>query len=215
MGALADVLARSQALGFLGPGLIEEQVAHAEAFVHAIDGGGARRAVDLGSGGGLPGLVLACLLPATSWCLLDGMRRRTAFLLEAVAELDLVDRVQVLTERAEVVGRWPGWRGQADLVVGRGFGPPPVVAECAAPLLSVGGQLVVSEPPDAAGSRWPAEPLAELGLTLEAVVSGPPGFVRLRQRSLAPDRAPRRVGVPAKRPWWPTFHVEPGHAGTG
>ena len=45
----------------------------------------------------------------------------------------------------------------------RSFGPPAATAECAAPLLAVGGLLVVSEPPDGP-DRWPADALAALGL---------------------------------------------------
>lgn len=200
--ALTAVLARSRQLGFLGPGSVVEQRRHAEAFLTAIapvpDGA---VAVDLGSGGGVPGLVLAMALPQFRWILLDGMVRRTRFLEEAVAELGVAERVTVLTVRAEEAGRG-AWRGGAGLVVARSFGPPAVVAECAAPLLAVGGQLVVSEPPASDGERWPAEELAALGLRLDAVVTGPPGFARIRQDRPAPEDVPRRVGVPGKRPRW-------------
>ena len=203
MGDLLDeILARSQALGFLGPGPVAEQRRHAEAFVGALDeppAGGA--AVDLGSGGGIPGLVLATALPQLHWTLLDGMVRRTRFLEDAVGELELTDRVTVRTVRAEEVGRGP-MRGTVDVVVARSFGAPAVTAECAAPLLRVGGQLIVSEPPASSGERWPPAALAALGLMLEAVVAGPPSFVRLRQVAEPPDSVPRRTGVPAKRPRW-------------
>ena len=202
MGELRAVLDRSRELGFLGPGPIEEQLAHAEAFVGALEPAGVRRAVDLGSGGGIPGLVLAVALPDIQWLLLDGMVRRTTFLLEAVAALGLGDQVEVRTVRAEEAGRLPDLRGQHDLVVARGFGPPAVTAECAAPLLAVGGQLVVSEPPASSGDRWPHEGVASVGLAFEALIPGPPTFVRLRQQAVTDPRYPRRVGVPAKRPLW-------------
>jgi 16S rRNA (guanine527-N7)-methyltransferase len=74
-----------------------------------------------------------------------------------------------------------------------------VTAECAAPLLAVGGLLVVSEPPD--GRRWPASALEPLGMAVEGMVRGAAGtFQRLRQVTPCPDRYPRRVGIPAKRP---------------
>jgi 16S rRNA (guanine527-N7)-methyltransferase len=196
------VLARSRDLGFLGPGPIDEQIAHAQAFLGAIEATGVGRAVDLGSGGGIPGLVLALALPGVRWVLLDGMVRRTTFLAEAVAALGLEDRVEVRTARAEEAGRRVELRAGFDLVVARGFGPPAVTAECAAPLLGVGGQLVVSEPPDSSGDRWSADGLATVGLAVETVVAGPPSFVRLRQVELADERYPRRVGVPGKRPLW-------------
>ena len=198
---LDEVLLQSRELGFLGPGPIAEQRAHAEAFLSAIDPVGVSSVVDLGTGGGVPGLVLAQLLPETTWVLLDSMVRRTAFLERAVTTLGLAERVQVVTARAEDVGRTER-RGQSDLVVARSFGSPAVTAECAAPLLRVGGQLVVSEPPRAAAERWPSGQLAVFGLAVEATIAGPPHFVRLRQERKAPRAYPRRSGTPGKQPLW-------------
>jgi 16S rRNA (guanine527-N7)-methyltransferase len=202
LDALDDVLARSRELGFLGPGPVSEQRAHAAAFVDALDPLPATRAIDLGSGGGVPGLVLATLLPTTRWVLLDAMQRRTAFLREAVAILGLGARVTVHTARAEDAGRDLAFRGTADLVVARGFGAPALTAECAAPLLAAGGLLVVSEPPGSTGGRWPDEPLARLGLEPDGVVAGPPSFMRLRQARRTPDEFPRRAAKLGKRPLW-------------
>lgn len=200
--ALDAVLERSRALGFLGPGAASAQRHHAEAFVAVLPEAPAV-AVDLGSGGGVPGLVLAAALPQIRWVLVDAMSKRTAFLTEAVAELGWGERVEVVTGRAEEFAR--ARRGTVDLVVARSFGPPAVTAECSAPLLRQGGMLVVSEPPGSNGVRWPADGLAELGLALVDVVSGPPTFVRLRAAEPCPQQYPRRNGVPAKRP---LFHVE-------
>jgi 16S rRNA (guanine527-N7)-methyltransferase len=155
---LDAVLVRSQEWGFLGPGPVGPQRTHAAAFLTAIDADDVTAALDLGSGGGLPGLVLAGLLPATSWVLLDSMHRRTAFLQEAVQELGWADRVRVVTARAEDAGR-SDLRGAADLVVSRSFGRPASTAECGAAFLRVGGQLVVSEPPEPSVDRWPDGPL--------------------------------------------------------
>jgi 16S rRNA (guanine527-N7)-methyltransferase len=152
---LRAVLERARGWGFLGPGDLETHVAHALAFASASDGEPAR-ALDLGSGGGVPGLVLAAgPWAATSWVLLDASERRCAFLTAAVAELGLGDHVGVRRERAEVAGRDSGLRASFDLVVSRGFAAPAVTAECAAPFLVVGGRLVVSEPPTPDPGRWP------------------------------------------------------------
>lgn len=163
---------------------------------------GARtRIVDLGSGGGVPGLVLAEELPSSRWVLIDSNQRRTAFLRSAVAALDLGERVTVWEGRAEDAGRDPSLRAGHDLVVARGFGPPAVTAECAAPLLRVGGCLVVSEPPGSDGSRWPADGVSALGLQLLGVaVRGEGGYAVLQLRTLCGERFSRRSGVPAKRP---------------
>ncbi len=203
------MLERSRDLGLLGPGPVAEHVRHTQGFLVALGEIGRQRrpdlAVDLGSGGGVPGLVLAAApeLAGLRWKLVDAMARRTSFLRWAVTELDLADRVTVVEGRAEVVAHDAAHRHQADVVVARSFGRPAVVAECATGLLRTGGHLLVSEPPgpgiDAA--RWPAAGLAELGLAVERLVRhGRSGAVVLRQERACSTRYPRRTGVPAKRP---------------
>lgn len=198
---LDSILEDARTYGFLGPGEAAAHRRHAEGFLALLEGQDVASAVDLGSGGGVPGLVLAVALPGSRWLLLDAMAKRTAFLTEAVARLGVADRVVVRTERAETSGRDPELRGAHDAVVARGFASPAVSAECAAPLLRTGGVLVVSEPPGGA-DRWPAGPLLELGLREDRRVVGPPALVRFRQEAPVPERFPRRVGVPAKRPLW-------------
>ncbi|MGZ4710399.1 MAG: RsmG family class I SAM-dependent methyltransferase, partial [Acidimicrobiales bacterium] len=150
--ALVGVLERSRDLGFLGPGPVEPHIEHARRFSAALTGPRPARALDLGSGGGLPGLVLILAWPSTVWCLLDANQRRTDFLTDAVDELGVADRVTVVRGRAEEVAHDPAHRGRFDLVVARSFGKPAVTAECAAGFLVVGGMLVVSEPPSEAAS---------------------------------------------------------------
>ena len=193
---LIDVLREAQRRGFMGPGAIEPHVDHADRFVAAV-GAIPGRALDLGSGGGLPGLAFALDRPDSEWILLDANARRAEFLTWAVGELGLADRVVVDHRRAELAGRDPDRRAAMVLVVARSFGPPPVVAECAAPFLTVGGQLVVSEPPDAT-DRWPAEGLATFGLEPDPLDTT--DFVRFRQAVPCPERYPRRNGIPLKRP---------------
>jgi len=195
---LTDVLTESQHRGFLGPRPIASQIEHSLGFT-AIASAVPTQALDLGSGGGVPGLVLAMAWSETSWVFLDGSSKRTEFLTEAVALLDLSDRVSVVTERAEVAGRGE-LRASQDLIVARGFGPPAVTAECSAPLLRVGGVLVVAEPPGGAPGRWPASELGVLGLVPVTHWSEPIALQLLRQYAPCPDRYPRRVGIPSKRP---------------
>ncbi len=208
-GALLGVLEDSRRLGFLGPGPVIDHVEHAERALGVLDAlaldgrsGNAPRGVDLGSGGGVPGLVLAARRPTWRWLLLDAQQRRTDFLADAVRRLGLGERVDVLRARAEVAGRDTRLRGAHDLVVARSFGAPAVTAECAAPLLALGGSLAVSEPPDGESTdvRWPADGLTKLGLTR----TGRPrdGWVVLRQEAVLDDRYPRADGRPAKRPLW-------------
>lgn len=196
--ALVDALERARRLGVLGPGPVDAHVGHAVGFVDALAALGAGSlVVDLGSGGGVPGLVVAEARPDLRFLLLDAMEKRTALLDDAVVAMGLSERVRVLTGRAEVVGRDDALRGEAGAVMARSFGPPAATAECAAPLLRIGGLLVVSEPPDGP-DRWPAEDLLALGLRPTDV--DVTGMKVLEQVTPCPDRYPRRNGLPAKRP---------------
>jgi 16S rRNA (guanine527-N7)-methyltransferase len=201
-GPLVEVLDEARRLGFLGPGPVEDHLQHSLGFVSAGTLGAHGVVIDLGSGGGVPGLVLALAWPESSVMLLDANERRTGFLLDAVERLGLASpRVEVVRDRAEVTGRQHRWRGRADLVVARAFGPPAVVAECAAPLLAQDGRLVVSEPPEGGHQRWPQEGLSILGLAAGAPERHEGRWYRvLAQRAPCPDRFPRRAGVPRKRP---------------
>lgn len=193
---LVTQLERSRGLGFLGPGAVEEHIDHAAGFIDALaDVSG--RVIDLGSGGGVPGLVIAVTRPDLEVVLVEAMGKRCAFLEDAITAL-VLPNTRVVQGRAEMLGR-SELRGSADAVVARSFGLPAVTAECAAPLLRVGGRLVVSEPPGA-GERWPPERLALLGLHLGTRSTSSPVVQVLTQVEVCPDRYPRRDGMPAKRP---------------
>ena len=190
---LVAVLQEAADLGYLGPGPIDAHLRHAERFaapLRATD-----RVLDLGTGGGVPGLVLAALLPTVAVVLVDARTNRTDFLARAVGRLGWVDRVTVVPARAEALGRDVRWRGQVPAVVARSFGSPSVTAECAAPLLAVGGQLLVSEPPEPRAGRWPAAGLALVGLRADC--SGGVGVASFTQVEPCPARYPRRRLRPA------------------
>lgn len=223
---LVEVLEEARALDLLGPMDLDSQIAHALGFAHAFEAAlGARhsaragpvptaapgRWMDLGSGGGLPGLVVAHYWPMSVAVLLDSSERRTAFLADAVLALHWQERVRVVRARAEDAGRDRELRGGFEAVWARSFGSPPVTAECAAPFLGRGGLLVVSEPPpsdpgpvpgpvDRTGARWPAEALAALGQVPLMVVRDRFGYQVVEQAEPCPERFPRRPGVAAKRP---------------
>jgi 16S rRNA (guanine527-N7)-methyltransferase len=200
--AVLRLFERAQELGFLGPGPVEDHFVWSLAFARAA-GAPPERGVDLGTGGGVPGLVLALVWQATDWTFVESNNRRADWLKACIAHLGLQKHCYAICERAEVVGRG-GLRYDADLVTARSFAPAGPTAECGAPLLKVGGQLLVSEPPDLAGARWPEEGLALLGLVMKdrlrvATSAGPMTFARMESKSPTPDRYPRRVGVPFKR----------------
>lgn len=197
--ALTDVLEESQAQGFLGPGPVWPHVERALAAADLLPAAG--RILDLGSGGGLPGLPLAVSGIGGSWVLLDGSVTRAAFLREAVERMRLTARAAVHAGRAEAAGREPGLRASFDAVIARSFASPAVTAECGAPFLKVGGTLIVAEPPEESASRWPADGVGQLGLSVGACHrTASASYQMLHQGKLCPDRFPRRVGIPAKRP---------------
>lgn len=193
--ALRAWLDRAHRLGFVGPE-IEGHLARAEAFAAGFaDPPG--RALDLGTGAGLPGLVLARRWPACSWVLVDRSLRRTSVLTEAVRQMGLVRQVTVVNAAAEELAHDEGFRQAFEAVVARGFAPPAVTAECAAGFLAPGGWLGVAEPPGGAVDRWPPERLASLGL---AWVRRAEGIAFLQQVEAAPHWAPRRWATMKRRP---------------
>jgi 16S rRNA (guanine527-N7)-methyltransferase len=200
LALLHAVLGRARDEGLLGPAPVAEHIDHADRFLPAIPPGA--RIAELGSGAGVPGLVLAVRRPDCSLTLVESSQRRADHLRRAVGELALGTRVAVDARPAELVGRDPAHRGQYDVVVARSFGPPATTAECGAPLLRVGGSLLVSEPPDAATvdsiDRWAWLPLP--GLPLRAAPGAPTSVARLEMTGPCDDRFPRGVGVPRRRP---------------
>ena len=195
---------------------MEPHVRHALGFAVALGAVPKGLCVDLGSGAGVPGLPLALAWPSSRWLLIEAGSNRVELLEAAVRRLGLEDRVAVEHARAEAVGRRPERRAAAELVVARGFGRPATTAECGAPLLTVAGTLLVSEPPDPEAAseddvrpegaeRWPEEGVALLGLVplrRVRVSASEASYRLLRQHSPCPARYPRRDGVPRKRPLW-------------
>lgn len=163
---LLPVLERARAVGFLGPGPLRVHIAHARQYVDALPPLTAgERIIDLGSGGGLPGLPLFLSQPSATGALLDASAKRCAFLLWALETLGLGDRVEVLEGRAEDVAHQPSHRFAYSAVVARGFGPPASTVECSCGFLSPGGRVIISEPPER--RPWPAPALEAIGLSVD------------------------------------------------
>ena len=171
-----------------------------------IDPGGPRRGLDLGSGGGLPGLVLALARPDMAWTLVDSAQKKADALGGIVADVPL-DNVEVVAERAELLGRDAAHRGCHDLVTVRACASLPVLAEYALPLLRSGGMLLawkgaISD----AELRAGAAAAVELGggepdvRPTGLAALGEHRFVIIVKMRGTPDRYPRRPGVPVKRP---------------
>jgi 16S rRNA (guanine527-N7)-methyltransferase len=156
---LVDVLHEAQRLGFLGARPIPDVIDHARGFVRALAHGAPVDSVlDLGSGGGIPGLVIAHDLPDARVTLLDRRAKRTDVLERVVRRLGWQGRVTVRCQDVETFE--PEERFAA--AVARGFGPPEFTLTHASRLVRPGGTIVVSEPP--ATDRWDPTVLAALQL---------------------------------------------------
>ena len=165
--ALIETLRDAQRFGFFGDRPIEAAVAHAGQYVAAI--GSLRpdaRILDLGSGGGLPGLVIAEAYPTAAVVLLDRRQKRTDFLERALRRLDW-DHVEVWCRDAESVVRriTDGEVPPFDVVTARGFGPPEFTLRTAVACAVPDGVIIISEPP--AGDRWDPRWLDELDVRIE------------------------------------------------
>lgn len=161
---------------------------------------------DIGSGGGLPALVLALARPAMAVTAIESQRKKCEHIQNAAAALEL-GNVTVCCLRVEDYARAEG-RAAYDVAVSRAVATLPVLAEYSLPLLRLGGAMVAMKGPISDQERTRAVgALAILGADrLEAFRSDP--FEGARDRWIyvavkaraTPDAYPRRSGVPAKRP---------------
>jgi 16S rRNA (guanine527-N7)-methyltransferase len=166
--------------------------------------GDASTLIDVGSGGGLPGLPLKIVRPELKLTLVESDQAKAAFLVRACAALGL-DDVEVLARRAEEVGQDRRFRETFDMAVARALAPMPVLVELCLPLVRVGGRLLAqkTEHEDVDGA---AHAIEILGGALRQVAPAPSqarraGTVVVIQKVHAtPAIYPRRPGVPSRKP---------------
>jgi len=160
--SLEDVLGTAQRLGTLGSLPIPDVIAHSRQFVDAL-AGITGSVMDIGTGAGVPGLIIAVDRPDLTLVLTDRREARMDALARGVTAMGIRDRVTVLTSDVATLGQSSEHAATYDAVVCRGFASPDVTATLARPLLKNGGTLIVSEPPTFDPSRWPADLLNRLG----------------------------------------------------
>lgn len=166
---LLAVLESLRDRGALGEASLGAAVAHADLFLAAVPPG-CRRLLDLGSGGGLPGLVLACRLTDVTVVLTDRRERRMDLLRLSCAQLGLGNRVSVVTADVVALAGDDTYRASFDVVTARAFGEPIWTLRCAVPFLNEHGVVIISEPPEVdVQTRWPAQDVRRLGLRPSSV----------------------------------------------
>lgn len=181
LSSLIDALGEAQRIGMLGPGSLEEAIQRAWAFVDACPAD-ARSFVDLGTGGGIPGLVVAIGRPDLRGLLVDRRAKRIDLVSRLIGRLGLRDRIDAWAgDVADLPSEWSrrGLSPQWDVATSRGFGSPAYTAEHAAPLVTTGGVLLVSEPPDSDGGRWRTDDVLHLGFRWDGVDQGVSRLIRL------------------------------------
>lgn len=162
--------------------------------------------VDVGAGGGFPGIPIRISRPQVQLTLVESSKKKAGFLADLVSEL-MLDDVAVMNIRAEELGRETAHRESYDVALGRAVAPLPVMLEYALPFLKQQGAFIAQTGP---GAREEIELVQEaaglLGGEIETrrSVVLPGGSQRellvIRKVSLTPERYPRRIGIPRKRP---------------
>ena len=144
--------------------------------------------VDVGSGGGSPGIPLAVALPGRSFTLLEAERRKCDFLREIARELP---NVEVVWGRAEEQST-----DQFGIALAKALAKPPTAAELCLPLVAEGGVAILW-----IGETADPGPVALIAQRLAAhLESDDPGFLVLRKTGPTPSGFPRRAGMAKKRP---------------
>jgi 16S rRNA (guanine527-N7)-methyltransferase len=167
------------------------------------------RLVDVGSGGGMPGLPLKIAFPNIRVTLVESVRKKAEFLQQTVEQLRLRD-VTVLPQRAEMAARDPTHRDSYDWATARALGSLPVVVELCGPFLQPGGLLVAQRGGDLDGDLLKAAPAFKAlrlwarvpteihldGLTTESRR----GLIVGEKYAPTPETYPRKPGTPRKKP---------------
>ncbi len=169
--------------------------------------GEAPRLVDVGAGGGFPGIPLKLAFPAVQLTLVESAGKKADFL-RAMVDMLALSETSVVAERAEAAGRDPSHRDRYDWVTARAVARLPVLVELCAPFLAPGGLLVAQRRGDLDAEMLEAAPAfsalklwarVPLKVSLAPLADGR-GLVIGEKYDATPEKYPRRPGIPSKRP---------------
>ena len=165
----------------------------------------AKRILDLGTGGGFPGLPLAIACPDKEFYLLDSVAKKLKVVAIAADELCL-ENVDVINMRAEDLAKWPAYRESFDIVVSRAVANMSTLSEYCLPFVKTGGYFVAYKTAAASEEIAAAENAVKmLGGGEQRIVhygdeeSGHV-FVIIKKTAACPKKYPRKAGLPSKQP---------------
>ncbi len=170
------------------------------AQAHGLDGK-VPAVIDIGSGGGVPGIPLAITMPGVEFTLVDATGKKAAFLKQTVETLGLKN-VAVLHDRAERLGRDPHHRERYDAAIARALGPLNVLAELTVPLVRMRGTVLAIKGAKADQELAEAvEALRVLGAVHEETLQTPTGRIIVLSKGMkTPRDYPRPDGTPKAKP---------------
>lgn len=164
------------------------------------------RIIDIGTGGGIPGIPAAIALSPTQLTLVDSTRKKIQFLQALCQQMSL--DATCIAERAEALAQQKGYRDRYDLALVRAVGSAATCAEYALPFLKVGGQAVLFRgqwSPDDTEALAPVIDLlggeiTDLQSWQTPLTQGTRNCLFIHKYKPTPQEFPRAVGVPAKKP---------------
>jgi 16S rRNA (guanine527-N7)-methyltransferase len=165
------------------------------------------RVIDIGTGAGLPGMVLAIARPDLQFTLLDATGKKVQFVLDTADALGLAN-VRPIQGRAEELAREIGYRGQYRIAVARAVSSLPTLVELGLPLVMLGGFLLLPKGLEINAELATAEKAARLvgGNVVGASILPDVGssvetrLVEIEKIVATPKAYPRRTGIPAHSP---------------
>lgn len=161
--------------------------------------------IDVGTGGGFPGVPLAALCPEKKFVLADSLAKRLR-VIDAVAIESGITNITTVHGRAEDLGRNPDYRETFDVCVSRAVASLPVLLEYCLPFVKVGGTFIAYKGPEAEEEiKISSVALKKLGGKIDRVVDESDGtynhnLIVITKSSSTPKAYPRKAGTPSKTP---------------
>ena len=168
---------------------------------------GAKKFIDVGTGGGFPGIPLKIFRPEIEICLADSLNKRINFLKDAVKILEL-EKVECVHGRAEDLAKMPEYRENFDVAISRAVARINVLSEYCLPFVKIGGIFVAMK------GRNFEEEVSESEKAVKILGGGEVGIVKkilpedegeraiiyVKKNSRTPEKYPRKAGMPLKNP---------------